>query len=317
MEPATLAAIGGIGKTALTIGSSLLGGMQASGAADNAQTAAQGTALLGSTNNALQNYMQQKAYEPYTNLGYSALPLYQWLATGVKPTAAAMTPEELAQLERLSARENELQQKYAEGGAYAGHNKKWYGTSLAQMKESQEKLARLNELKQKKFAYDSLGQMNDPMEMVRSNPLYALQQKLGEKSINRAAASRGMWNSSASLGQLNNFNESLAANERGRIMGDLGNALNIGRGGLSGTANNQVNYAQPNPQLGAASGLINAGTTGQIGNALGSLLGSDAFKNMTAVKPTITPYSSFTGWNPATDSALGSSSYMGNGQLWD
>lgn len=115
---------------------------------------------------------------------------------------------------------------------------------------------------------------------------------------------------------------------------DLQNLTKIGQGAAGSisasganttSAINQALQAQGSQA--AASALQSGATQSSLYSGLGNLVPSalsaaNSAQNLgwfgsSTGSGTITPYSSFTGWNPATDTAIGSASYLGDGQLWD
>lgn len=115
---------------------------------------------------------------------------------------------------------------------------------------------------------------------------------------------------------------------------DLQNLTKIGQGAagtISASGANTtsaINQAlQAQGSQAAASALQSGATQASLYSGLGNLVPStlsavNSAQNLgwfgTGTSTgTINPYSSFTGWNPATDTAIGSASYLGDGQLWD
>ena len=115
---------------------------------------------------------------------------------------------------------------------------------------------------------------------------------------------------------------------------DLQNLTKIGQGAAGSisasganttSAINQALQAQGSQS--AASALQAGATQASLYSGLGNLVPSalsaaNSAQNLGwfgsgSGSGTITPYSSFTGWNPATDTGIGSASYLGSGQLWD
>lgn len=115
---------------------------------------------------------------------------------------------------------------------------------------------------------------------------------------------------------------------------DLQNLTKIGQGAAGSisasganttSAINQALQAQGSQA--AASALQSGATQASLYSGLGNLVPSalsaaNSAQNLGwfgsgSGSGTITPYSSFTGWNPATDTGIGSASYLGSGQLWD
>lgn len=250
MEPMTAAMLA---STGLQIGGSILGGISASksaASARNQQQLTSGNALAAQSN---ANLMSQIYNQPYLNLGNSALPLYQWLTTGVRPTVS-WSDADAAEMARLAANESANMNKYAIASSSTSGNNKYQRINRRYVNESLDEMRRLADLRQRQGQYNALQGITDPMQLVQQNPLYQWQQKQGEKAINRSMAARGMWNSSAATNQLSNFNESLNAQERGRLLSDLGNALNVGRGSLASVGQGASAYGNIAQNAGTAVG---------------------------------------------------------------
>lgn len=270
----------------LQLASSIFGGLGASSASKSAMNAAKGANYSSIMGSGLQNALADYGQRPYQDIGAYAAPLYQWMTTGIRPEAA-WTAEDQRKYEALAALENDLRADFNTIQAMTSStgSKSTRRGGLANMDSITKQLTELEELKSRYRAKTALGGITDPQQLVQQNPLYAWQQQQGEQGINRALAARGMHNSSAGINALSRFNESLNANERGRMVNDLYNAINVGRGasstiGSTGmqSANMQNNVmANYMPQVANAYGQNAAAQGGMVqgaANALGSAFGN-------------------------------------------
>ncbi len=104
----------------------------------------------------------------------------------------------------------------------------------------------------------------DPNLNYENDPLFKYQQRLGEKSINRAAAARGGFGSTATVNALGEFNRALSANEVSTQYNRLLNLVNIGRGGATSSENASRAYASgaSGTMMNSANNISNITTAG-------------------------------------------------------
>lgn len=291
MDPVTASMIMGGISGGLSLGSNIIGGIAGGKAAKAADAQADGSNQSTKKQGYYQQYQQDTANLPYQQLGYSAIPLYNWLSTGQKPQLSWGDAQE-QEYNSLLGQEQALKDRYAEYAGYSGSNKKVYAVARSEMTKAQAALARINELRQQKTMAQSLGGFNDPLEAFgynknwknefqkQADDLYGglekrssayettmlgreqdivsndqiqdqYQRNQGEKSINRALAARGMFNTRAGVDKLTDFNsgldENIANAMRGRMVDRYNRSYALGnnvydRMNALGTARYATNY---------------------------------------------------------------------------
>lgn len=221
-----------IGGGLLGAAGSIMGGKSAaSGAKDAANTQAAASDRAAQMQREMFD-VQRQDYSPYAQMGSLASPLLTYYATGIRPT---MSQADLDELKRL------------QGG---GDDVDSY---------------RLNQLLAQQQGINALSQG------IPTSPMYTWQQEQGERAINRALAARGLYNSSAALNQLSDFNRALGAEESERQYGRLMDLTNIGRGAATQSGAAAANTGNALAGLYQAQG--NALAQGQLaaGQARGSM----------------------------------------------
>ena len=103
---------------------------------------------------------------------------------------------------------------------------------------------------------------------ITSSPAYTYQQQQGEKAINRAAAARGGYGSTATVDQLGDFNQRLGASEVTNQYNRLLHLVNIGQSAANNESASSLNYANSNT---AASQNYANSTSGIISNSANNL----------------------------------------------
>lgn len=198
-----------------------------------------------------------------------------------------------------------------------------------------------------KISYEDMVTKQLGSEAYQQSPEYQAQNALAQKALAQQRQARGLEYSApaSAAAQSAELSQKLTASDYANYKADLTNRYNALRGqaateydrltqqanlGLGATtALGSASQAAASQQAAAAqqAGQAQAGLWSGLGGAAASSIGTGlqiantgsnlGWWGSNNTSGSITPYSSYTGWNPATDTALGSSSYMGSGQLWD
>lgn len=261
MEPMTAMMLG---STALSGIGGIVGGLTGSSANRKAQGMA---SVAGGQGNAMQLNALRQAQEqmaPYTQAGQYAMPLLTYLQTGQNPYSWDDNLQ--SEYNDLAGQKNALETGYNiyMGSGSSNYRKVKRNTSYAT--EIAAKLARFRELEAQKRGYDAISGYN-----MQETPAYQWQQQQGEKSINRALAARGMYNSRPAVNALSDFNMGLNAQETDKQIGRLSQLANFGMGSAANVGNMTVNTGANMAGQAANTGQNIAGMMMQDGQQRGSM----------------------------------------------
>ncbi len=246
-------------------GATLAGSVISSGAAKSAANS-QIDAANRSNDIQLDMYNQNRTdQDPYRQAGYSALDMLMGRDQNYTARNDAQT-----KYDEAMSNASHLQGLLNGPQGLAGPDARW-APGLAQYQSDAAKY---------KSQIDGYGpaQTFTPQEigqrMLSQDPGYQARLDQGNKSINAAAAARGMGNSGRTMKELTKFGSDHAANEYGNAYNRLASMAGIGQSATNQTGQYGSNYANQAGQN--FSNIGNAQAAGQIGqaNAVNSGIGN-------------------------------------------